>query len=69
MTYPHADQSQVDPFDQALQDEPSIFAGKIDTHAWTCVLIKGQGKVAFNPDAHKGLRTSTAIDIYTRVGV
>ena len=58
MTYPH-----VDPFDVALTDEPQYFAGKLATYAYTCVLVKGVGKVTFDAAQHKGLRTSVAIDL------
>ena len=59
MTYPHV---EGDPFDRAMTDEPSYFAGKIEAYAWECVLVKGQGKVAFDPQAHKGMKTSTVIE-------
>lgn len=53
----------VDPYDQALTDEPSFFAGKVTVDAWTCVLKKGVGKVPYDEVTHKGQRTSVAIDI------
>jgi len=59
MTHPHV----VDPFDAALTDEPQKFAGKLTTYAYTCVLVKGTGKVPFDPEQHKGQRTSVAIDL------
>jgi hypothetical protein len=58
MTYPHPD-----PYDDAMTDEPGRFAGKLSVDAWTCVLEKGVGKVPYDPDAHKGRRTSTAIEM------
>jgi len=59
MTHPHVEN---DPFDKAMTDEPSYFAGKISTDAWVCVLEKGVGKVPFDPQIHQGLRTSTVIE-------
>jgi len=56
-------QREVDPFDAAMQEQSSGFAGKLTTYAWICVLIKGQGKVPYDPVAHKDQRTSTAIDL------
>jgi len=58
MTHPH-----VDPFDAALVDEPQKFAGKLTAYAYTCVLEKGVGKIPFDPEEHKGRRTSVAIDL------
>jgi len=52
-----------DPFDDAMTDEPQRFAGQVRVDAWKCVLKKGQGKVPFDPVAHKGERTSVAIDV------
>jgi len=60
MTYPHAD---ADPYDAAMTDEPGTFAGKLSVDAWTCVLEKGVGKVPYDPEEHKGRRTSTAIEM------
>lgn len=58
MTYPHPD-----PYDVAMTDAPSRFAGKLSVDAWICVLEKGVGKVPFDPEQHKGRRTSTAIEM------
>lgn len=52
-----------DPFDAAMTDEAQTFAGRVSIAAWTCVLIKGQGKVPFDPQQHQGMKTSTAIEI------
>ncbi|MFO7742768.1 MAG: hypothetical protein R6X31_10705 [Anaerolineae bacterium] len=46
-----------------MTDAPSRFAGKLSVDAWTCVLEKGVGKVPFDPEKHKGRRTSTAIEL------
>jgi len=54
---------EYDPFDAAMQDEPQLFAGRCSVSAWTCVLIKGQGKVPYDPQQHQGMKTSTAIEI------
>ena len=60
MTYPH---DTADPMDDAMSTEPEVVAGKITTAAWTCVLVSGQGRVPYDPVAHRGKRRSTAIDI------
>lgn len=53
-----------DPFDEAMAPpEPGRFAGRVSVDAWQCVLLKGQGKVPFDPEQHKGQRTSVAIEI------
>lgn len=52
-----------DPFDAAMNDEAQTFAGRVSIAAWTCVLLKGQGKVPYDPQQHQGMRTSTAIEI------
>lgn len=59
MTHPHV---ESDPFERAMTDEPSYFGGKVSVDAWECVLMKGQGKVPFDPQNHKGMRTSTVIE-------
>jgi hypothetical protein len=58
MTYPHND-----PYEQAMTDPPQYFGGRIETHAWECILEKGVGKVPYDPVQHKGQRTSIAIDV------
>lgn len=59
MTHPYV----ADPWDDAMNAEPEVVAGKISTAAWTCVLVGGVGKVPYDPVAHRGKRRSTAIDI------
>ena len=54
---------EYDPFDDAMTDAPNTFAGRCSISAWTCVLIKGQGKVPYDPQQHQGMKTSTAIEI------
>ena len=58
----HNEPREIDPLDDAMTDEPSRFYGQLDVFAFTCVLIKGEGKVAYDPAQHNGLRTSTAIE-------
>jgi hypothetical protein len=58
----HNEPREYDPFDDAMTDEPSRFYGLLDVHAFTCVLIKGQGKVPYDAALHNGQRTSTAIE-------
>ena len=50
-----------DAFDDAMEDPPSYFGGQVMVDAYTCVLVKGQGKVPYDPQTHQDLRTSTAI--------
>jgi len=52
----------VDPYDDAMVDPPDKFWGKVTVDAWQCVLEKGQGKVPYDPQAHKGRRVNTAVD-------
>jgi len=52
-----------DPYADAMADTPSRFAGRVKIEAYTCVLMKGKGKIPFDPQIHQGERTSTAIDI------
>ena len=49
-------------FDDAMTDEPSLFHGQLDVAARTVVLVKGQGKVDYDPQVHNGKNTSTAIE-------
>jgi len=58
----HNEPREIDPFKDAMTDEPRLFHGQLDVNAWTCVLVKGQGKVPYDPQAHQGQRTSTAIE-------
>ena len=58
----HNEPREVDPFDDAMTDEPRLFYGQVDVNAWTCVLEKGPGKIPYDPQLHDGRRTSTAID-------
>lgn len=58
----HNEPREVDPFDDAMTDEPRLFYGQVDVNPWTCVLIKGQGKVPYDPAQHNGMRTSTCVE-------
>jgi len=54
---------EYDPFQDAMTDEPQLFAGRASVSAWQCVLVKGQGKVPFDPTQHAGQKTSVCIEI------
>lgn len=58
----HNEPREIDPFNDAMTDEPRLFYGQLDVNAWTCVLVKGQGKVPYDPEVHQGQKTSTAIE-------
>jgi hypothetical protein len=53
-----------DPFDSASNPVLPTYDlfGKVEISAWYCALVKGQGKVAYDPSAHD--KRFTAIDIY-----
>jgi hypothetical protein len=57
-------QTEVDPFDTASNPPQQTYDlfGKVDISAWACALVKGTGKVAYNPAEHK--QRFTAIDIF-----
>lgn len=42
---------------------PREYYGEVDIDAWFCALIKGQGKVPYDPVAHKDLNRCTAVDL------
>lgn len=52
-----------DDFDDAMVVEPRRFFGQVTTEAYKCVLVKGQGKVRYDPAQHNGQRTSIAVHI------
>ena len=58
-----ADQVQDDPFAVAQEtaERPAEFYGELSVDCWFCALVKGQGKVPYDPAIHD--RRSTAIDI------
>lgn len=62
MTAPDA---VYDPFDSATNAtlRPQAYFGQVQCDAYGAVLIKGQGKVAFNPQVHKPENRVTAISI------
>jgi hypothetical protein len=69
MTYPHPNSTNdlnlgelPDAIDEAMTHQPSRFFGCLTVDAYKCVLIKGQGKVPFDPTQHANLRTSVAIN-------
>ena len=53
-----------DPFDAASNPPVQTYDlfGKVELSAWACALVKGQGKVAFDPSVHE--KRFTAIDIF-----
>ena len=54
---------QDDPYAVAQEtaERPPEFYGELNVECWFCALVKGQGKVPFDPAIHD--RRSTAIDI------
>jgi len=61
MTYPHPEQENL--YDDAMTDEPQHFFGQPSFNLWKCVLVKGQGKVPYDPVTHAGQRTSIAVEL------
>ena len=54
-----------DPFDSATNATlaPRAYYGQLQVNAWFCALIKGTGKVPFDPLQHAIEKRATAIDI------
>jgi hypothetical protein len=61
---PFAQHTSGDVFDEAMTERPSIGFGKVSMDVYRVVLIKGQGKVAYDAAIHDpmGKRPSVAID-------
>ena len=59
-------QTEVDPFDAASNPPEQTYDlfGKVEISAWACALVKGQGKVPFDPNTHD--KRYTAIDIFVQ---
>ena len=57
---------QDDPFDSAANAQPRAQEayGEIDVDCWYCILVKGTGKVAFDPAQHEPQQRATAIDLF-----
>lgn len=57
--------AEYDPYESATNAtlRPQAYFGQVQCNAWPCVLVKGAGKVAFNPQVHKIENRVTAIDI------
>lgn len=57
--------AEYDPFDSATNAHlrPQAYFGQVQCDAYGAVLIKGKGKVAFNPQEHKVENRVTAISI------
>ena len=57
--------AEYDPFESATNAtlRPNTYFALVACDAWPCVLVKGQGKVAFNAQQHKIENRVTAIDI------
>lgn len=57
--------AEYDPYNSADEAHlrPQTYFGQVQCSAWPCVLVKGTGKVAFNPQVHKVEDRVTAIDI------
>lgn len=60
--------SEYDPFDAAMTAEPlklgpkTVF-GEMEIDTWPCILVKGTGKVQFDPMQHDTDQRRTAIDL------
>ncbi len=54
-----------DPFDSATNATlaPRSYYGQVQIDAWFCVLVKGTGKVVYDPGQHKAEERRTALDI------
>jgi hypothetical protein len=56
-----------DPFDTAMSTEaftgPRTYFGQMTVNVWFCALVKGQGKVVFDPGQHSQDQRCTAIEI------
>jgi hypothetical protein len=61
---PIGQHSGRDIFDEAMTDRPTVGFGKVAVDAYRVVLIKGQGKVAYDPNnpEHRKLRVNRGID-------
>lgn len=64
MTTPTTETKEFDPFESA--SDPAVqtwdLFGKVEISAWACALVKGTGKVPFDPSTHE--RRFTAIDVF-----
>jgi hypothetical protein len=58
-------QIQSDPWDSASKAElkPAEYYGQVSVDVWFCALVKGTGKVPFDPKVHKIEERRTAIDL------
>jgi hypothetical protein len=67
MTYPHPEhpETEPDPYDSASTAElaPRAYYGQLHVDCWFCALVKGQGKVPFDAQAHGADQRCTAIDM------
>lgn len=56
--------TEIDPFETASNPPQQTYDlfGKVEISAWACGLVKGQGKVPYDPTAHK--QRFTAIDVF-----
>ena len=56
-----------DLYDDAMNaaEPPKVrtYFGQIDVDLWRCVLVKGEGKIVFDPDKHSADQKRTAIDL------
>jgi hypothetical protein len=55
----------LDPYDRAAhaQFAPREYWGQLQVDAWLCVLVKGRGKVPFDPAVHSEDKACTALNI------
>ena len=48
---------------EEAKELPKVYFGEVKFDPWFCVLVKGQGKVPFDPREHKAGQRRTAMDI------
>lgn len=62
---PREHETADDPFASASSAtlRPRETYGQVDIDAWYCALVKGQGKVPYDPVTHKDMNRCTAIDL------
>jgi hypothetical protein len=65
MTNPNGYMMTDDPYESAANAKlaPRSYYGQISIDAWFCALIKGVGKVPFDPQQHDADKRCTAMDI------
>jgi hypothetical protein len=64
MTTPTTETKEFDPFESASNPVVQTYDifGKVEISAWACALVRGHGKVAYDPAIHE--KRFTAVDIF-----